>query len=209
MNASTQAAADKLKDRAYSRKEVIEIIRSVMGNIDQSSSENAKLHHELSTLATYIENMRSELAQLRSIEISHNHIPTATDELDAVVEETAKATGAIMDACEKIEKHAGDLPAPAGPEIAADITAIYEACGFQDITGQRITKVVKTLKNIESKVSEIVSAFGNVQDAATGGQSSAKEDKKKADGGLLNGPQLGGPASSQEEIDALLSSFDK
>ncbi|MBU6475999.1 MAG: protein phosphatase CheZ [Alphaproteobacteria bacterium] len=204
MQPSPHAAAGPLKDRAYSRKEVVEIIRSVLGNIDQSSAENAKLHKELSALAAYIESMRSELAQLRSIEISHNHIPTATDELDAVVEETAKATGAIMDACEKIEKHAGSLPAPAGPEIAADITAIYEACGFQDITGQRITKVVRALKNIEAKVSEIVGAFGHVQAAAGGG--APKEEKKD---GLLNGPQLGGPASSQEEIDALLASFDK
>ncbi len=194
-------AAARLKDRAYSRKEVIDIIRSALGNIDPTSAENAKLHAELSTLATYIENMRSELAQLRGSEISHTHIPTATDELDAVIEETAKATGAIMDACEKIEKHAGGLPAPAGPEIAADITAIYEACGFQDITGQRITKVVRTLKHIESKVSEIVSALDSVQEAA----GAPKEQKS----GLLNGPQLGGPASSQAEIDALLAGFDK
>ncbi len=195
-------AAEKLKDRAYSRKEVVEIIRSVLGNIDPTSAENAKLHAELSTLATYIENMRSELAQLRGIEISHNHIPTATDELDAVIEETAKATGEIMDACEKIEKHAEKLDAP---EIAADITAIYEACGFQDITGQRITKVVKTLKHIENKVAEIVSAFGSVQQAAAGSAPAEKKDDKS----LLNGPQLGGPAASQEEIDALLASFDK
>jgi len=160
------------------------------------------LHSELSTLASYIEGMRSELAQLRSIEISHNHIPTATDELDAVVEETAKATGAIMDACEKIEKIAEGVPAPEGPELASVVTTIYEACSFQDITGQRISKVVKTLKNIETKVSEIVSAFGSMQ--APSVAAPAKED-----GGLLNGPQLKGPATAQEDIDKLLASFDK
>jgi chemotaxis protein CheZ len=203
MNPAQQSEASNLKDRAYSRKEVMEIIRSVLGTIDKDSAESAKLHSELSTLATYIENMRSELAQLRSIEISHNHIPTATDELDAVVAETAKATGAIMDACEKIEKIAGDVPAPAGPELATVVTGIYEACSFQDITGQRISKVVKTLKNIESKVSEIVSAFGQMQ-APGGVTAPAKED-----GGLLNGPQLKGPATAQEDIDKLLASFDK
>jgi chemotaxis protein CheZ len=201
MNPAQQGETDKLKDRAYSRKEVMEIIRSVLGTIDKDSVESAKLHSELSTLATYIENMRSELAQLRSIEISHNHIPTATDELDAVVVETAKATGAIMDACEKIEKIAGEVPAPDGPELATAVTSIYEACSFQDITGQRISKVVKTLKNIETKVSEIVSAFGQMQ--APGVAAPAKED-----GGLLNGPQLKGPATAQEDIDKLLASFD-
>ncbi len=203
MNALQQAEAAKLKDRAYSRNEVIEIIRSVMGTIDKDSDESLKLHNELSALASYIENMRSELAQLRSIEISHNHIPTATDELDAVVGETAKATGTIMDVCEKIEKIAGELEAPVGPELSNAVTSIYEACGFQDITGQRITKVVKTLKHIESKVSEIISAFGNMHPNAVAPV--VKEEKT----GLLNGPQLKGPASSQEDIDKLLASFDK
>jgi chemotaxis protein CheZ len=202
MNPVQQTEAEKLKDRAYSRKEVVDIIRSVLGTINTDSAESSKLHKELSSLATYIESMRSELAQLRSIEISHNHIPTATDELDAVVAETAKATGAIMDACEKIEKIAGDVPAPAGPELASVVTGIYEACSFQDITGQRISKVVKTLKNIESKVSEIINAFGHTQ--APGITAPAKEES-----GLLNGPQLKGPATAQEDIDKLLASFDK
>ena len=40
------------------------------------------------------------------------------------------------------------------------VTQIYEACSFQDITGQRITKVVTTLKAIEGKVAHIISTFG-------------------------------------------------
>ena len=202
MNPIQQSEAAKLKDRAYSRKEVVEIIRSVLGGIDKDSEESSKLHSELTTLAAYIENMRSELAQLRSIEISHNHIPTATDELDAVVGETAKATGAIMDACDRMQEIAGTMPAATGAEINGLVTSIYEACSFQDITGQRITKVVKTLKHIENKVSEIISAFGHAQPAAA--VPAAKEES-----GLLNGPQLKGPASSQEDIDKLLASFDK
>ncbi len=41
------------------------------------------------------------------------------------------------------------------------MTQVYEACNFQDITGQRITKVVNTLKHIEEKVEALVSAFGD------------------------------------------------
>ena len=40
-------------------------------------------------------------------------------------------------------------------------TRIYEACSFQDITGQRITKVVAALKAIEAKVAQIVATFGS------------------------------------------------
>ncbi|MCK5556340.1 MAG: chemotaxis protein, partial [Alphaproteobacteria bacterium] len=161
MDAQQQAAAENLKDRAYTRKEVVEIIRTVLGSIDKNNEPTAKLHNELSTLVSYIENMRSELAHMRSIEISHHHIPTAADELDAVIEETASATGTIMDACEKIEKVADSLTSPVSDDLANAVTSIYEACGFQDITGQRITKVVKTLKHIEAKVTEIINAFGH------------------------------------------------
>jgi chemotaxis protein CheZ len=199
MNPSQQAEAEKLKDRAYSRKEVVEIIRSVLGKIDSNTEPTAKLHQELSTLINYIDNMRTELAQIRSIEISHNHIPAASDELDAVVDETAKATGTIMDACEKIEKMAGEMDPPFSTGLSAAVTSVYEACGFQDITGQRITKVVKTLKSIESKITEILAAISQEPAPAK----AAKEEKS-----LLNGPQLKGGGSTQEEIDKLLASFD-
>ncbi len=200
MTTTQKAEAAKLTDRAYSRKEVIDIIRSVLGSIDKSTEPAAKLHGELSALVTYIENMRTELAQLRSVEINSNHIPSAAEELDAVVAETASATGTIMDACEKIEKVAGTLPPPAKDELANIVTSIYEACTFQDITGQRINKVVKTLKHIEAKVTEIIGAYSQrgVQPPAV----SAKEENS-----LLNGPQLKGAASTQEDIDKLLASF--
>lgn len=200
MNRTPQGESTKFGDRAYSRKEVVDIIRSVLGNIDKSKESEAKLHVELSTLVNYIENMRSELAQLRSAEISTEHIPSASDELDAVVEETAKATGAIMDVCERIEAIAGGLAPPVGGDLTNAVTSIYEACAFQDITGQRINKVVKTLKHIEIKVSEIMGAFsqrGITPTAIT----------KKDEQSLLNGPQLKGVASSQEDIDKLLASF--
>jgi chemotaxis protein CheZ len=199
MNTSPQAEAEKLKDRAYSRKEVVEIIRSALEKIDSTAEPTATLHKELNALISYINNMRTELAQLRSIEISHNHIPAASDELDAVVEETAKATGTIMDACEKIEKIAGTLDAPVSTELSSAVTSVYEACSFQDITGQRINKVVKTLKNIEAKVTEIIAAISQGPAAPK----SPKEEKS-----LLNGPQLKGGGSTQEEIDKLLASFD-
>lgn len=194
-----------MNERPYSRKEVVNIIQSVLGNIGKDTDATRKLHDDLSSLATYIQNMRAELAQLRSNEISHNHIPSATDELDAVVGETAKATGTIMDSCDKIEHLGEALNDKAREELMGAITAIYEACSFQDITGQRITKVVKTLKNIENKVAEILSAFGHGDETSTTATVAVNAELPS----LLNGPQLNGPATNQDEIDRLLASFDK
>ncbi len=194
------------KDRPYSRKEVVEIIQSALTSVGSDTDVNKKLKQELSVLSEYISSVRSELAQMRSIEISHNHIPTATDELDAVVDETAKATGTIMDACDTIGDISQNLDAETQDKLTAVVTRIYEACTFQDITGQRITKVVKTLKNIENKVSDILEAFGHPLDEKNAKKQPEKEEKPAS---LLNGPQLNGPAVSQADIDKLLASFDK
>lgn len=191
-------------DRPYSRKEVAEILKHAISRV--SGDDDAALRNQLGDLASYMSNLRHELAQLRSIEINSNHIPAATDELDAVISETAEATGAIMDACERLQSHVNDAPESLRSAVEADVTAIFEACSFQDITGQRINKVVKALKNIESKVDDILGALGHKKDA--GGQDAPPEAQPTGDAALLNGPQLGGKAISQDEIDKLLASFD-
>ena len=87
---------------------------------------------------------------------------------------------------------------------AADATTrIYEACSFQDITGQRINKVVGTLKTIEAKVVQIVATFGN------GDRETLDEFAGVAtDAALLNGPQHPAVAMDQSDIDKLLASFE-
>lgn len=192
--------------KAYSRKEVAEILHAAIARF--SAEEDRALHTQLSDLLHYMEGLRHELAQLRSIEISHTHIPAASDELDAVVAETAQATGNIMDACERLQGHVANAPAELKDAVGADVTAIFEACSFQDITGQRISKVVKALKNIEKKVGDIQSALGHQHAAASQMLGLPADDAPKGDAALLNGPQLGGPSVSQEEIDKLLASFD-
>lgn len=199
-----------MNEKAYSRQEVKGILQAAMARVSQE--DDRALHAQLSDLARYMDGLRHELAQLRSIEISHMHIPSATDELDAVVGETAVATGRIMDACERLQTHAAAAPAEVKTAVEGEVTAIFEACSFQDITGQRITKVIKALKNIEAKVTDILGALGSQQNAvadalAKSGDAPAAPPLQ-GDAALLNGPQLGGPGVSQEEIDKLLASFD-
>src|ERR1700742_3996940 len=83
------------------------------------------------------------------------------------------------------------------------VTRIYEACSFQDITGQRITKVVTTLKVIEEKVAHIIATFGASTEAP-----SARAAASGGEADLLNGPQLPAHAMDQSDIDKLLASFE-
>jgi len=185
-----------ISDRAYSRDEVVDILRSAISA--HETEQVRKLQQELAALAGTIDSMRADLGRMRSMEIGHAHIPRAADELDAVVGETAAATGAIMDACEKLEKIAATLdPAPRAALVGL-ATSVYEACSFQDITGQRLTKVVKTLKNIETRIGDILAIFGPFPGAA-----------QPSENAFASGPQLRGKGITQAEIDRLLSDFGK
>jgi chemotaxis protein CheZ len=191
-------------------KEVEAIVERVLGTMEGDLTiADIKLYRELESLALYIESAKAEIAALSPDEISSTHIPKATDELDAIVDATEVATNAIMGAAEKIEQVAGAVEGAAAETLAEAVTAIYEACSFQDITGQRITKVVRTLKHIDEKVAALVSAFGEEIRKYKG--THATEEQANAvltEKDVLNGPQLAADAKTQAEIDALLASFD-
>ena len=85
-------------------------------------------------------------------------------------------------------------------EVDAAMMRIFEACSFQDLTGQRVTKVISTLRHIEERVTKFAGALG-VTDSAS--EESAEDARKREL--LLNGPAMNGPATSQDDIDALFA----
>lgn len=190
---------------AYKKDDVLKIINSVIEKVGKGGDTSKdSIYRELSELQTIIQEARQGMNVPDATDITDKHIPVATDELDAVIESTAEATGAIMDACEVIEDRAAQIDGEHGEAIAAQITKIYEACSFQDITGQRITKVVSALKSIEIKVSALMGALEQgTQDHLL----PAKPAIEKSEESLLNGPQLPGGGISQADIDKLLEDF--
>lgn len=193
-----------------SNKEAIAIVDDVLAAGSRLSARGRRLRSEIRRLSKFIHALRADIVVVRTDEVKKEFIPTATDELDAIVEATAEATNAIMDAVETVEKSCGALTGEPADRLTEATTKIYEACGFQDITGQRITKVIKALKEIEHRVDAMVAAFGEdagerPAQAAASAKPKAGEDKKSVtDSDLLNGPQLKSAAKTQDEIDALL-----
>ncbi len=169
------------------------------------------LRDELRNLSGYIQAAKAEIASIRPEEVKEEFLPNATDELDAISEAAAEATHAIMDAAEIVDGVTKNVDAEVAGVLTGATTSIYEACGFQDITGQRITKVITMLKNIEKKVDALVAVFDDDEKpvGARKKPQAKKEDspKKITDEDLLNGPQKKGDAKTQDEIDALLASF--
>jgi chemotaxis protein CheZ len=183
---------------------VASVVEAVLASLSgEMSVADLKLYHELQQLARYIAAAKREIAEIEPSDINAR-IPEATDELDAVVEHTAEATGTILDAAEIMEKLAPTLAKDASTTVADAVTRIYEACNFQDITGQRITKVVKTLKYIEQKIDALLAAFGD-GNAVPHAAPPPSDDASR----LMAGPQLPTLANTQADIDAILAQLDK
>jgi chemotaxis protein CheZ len=201
-------------DRAISRLQAApldaaqkQMVETVVSSLRTAQATNRKVFEQLSSVMDYIANARREIAAVEPGAIKGQHIPNATDELDAVVAATEDATHKIMDACDALSNAAAALPPEAQTQVTDQVNRIFEACNFQDITGQRITKVVRTLKHIEDQVSALVTALESVglrpvddPDGYSKLNVSKATDPEKH---LLNGPQAGNEAIKQDEIDKL------
>ena len=190
--------------------DLVGIVESVIDSMEGDlTAVGLKVYADIEALARYINTARAEIADLRPDDINSEHLPAATDELTAIVGSTEQATHTIFEAVENIETLTEKMEPEIAEQVSAAVTSIFEACGFQDITGQRITKVVTALQQIESKVEALLQAFGD--DINVDGGSKAPAKKKTAPSGaparpdedLLNGPQLPENAISQDDIDAL------
>lgn len=190
----------------YGRGQVVEIINSVINKMEIGN--NRDVYQHIAELASIIDSLKKDIAAMNPEHVKNSHIPDSMDELDAVVVATEEATHKIMSVCEDIGKLAESLDGAPKAALDEHVTKIYEACTFQDITGQRIRNVVTTLRVIEEKVDRIMDTLGDkvglkITDGKHEKVVSINDDKS-----LLNGPQLADKAITQAEIDKLLAEFD-
>jgi len=199
----------------FDPEDILEVVRSVMASIEgDHTSLNQRLHADIEALAEYINTAKAEIAEIRADKINAVYLPEASDQLSAIVGATEQATNEIFEALESIEEMASTMAPEQAEAITEAVTRVYEACSFQDITGQRISKVVTALQNVEFRVGALLKAFGQEGGAAANGAGTPAEEPTatkpgaRPDEDLMHGPALPGEANSQEEIDALLASFD-
>lgn len=170
------------------------------------------LYKECKDLADYIEDARAEISSLSPDHDDSAGIPRAGQELDAIVEATESATDTIMQAAEDLMSFDTEDFDEYKNHINDEVMKIFEACSFQDITGQRISKVVKTLNHVEDRVSKLISILGITSDSSTSNGAKPIIDPETGelngesnDEDLLNGPALAGEGIDQGEIDSLLN----
>jgi chemotaxis protein CheZ len=195
-------------------KDIIEVVQSIMASIEgDHASLSHRLHADIEALADYINAAKAEISEIRADKINTEYLPEASDQLSAIVGATEQATNDIFEAVESIEELASTMKPKQAERVREAVTRVYEACSFQDITGQRVAKVVAALQDIESRVGALLQAFGEEGISVNGAgipaeASTAPQPGERPDEDLMNGPQLPGDGISQDDIDALLASFD-
>lgn len=153
---------------------------------------------EFKYLADFIQKSRDEISGLQANDIKDTRLPGASVELDAVVRDTERATETIMTEAEKLMSVEPTDLAAYKADVDDTMMRIFEACSFQDLTGQRVTKVISTLRHIEERVTRFAGALG-----VTDTKQAETADEVRARELLLNGPAMNGPSTSQDDIDAL------
>jgi chemotaxis protein CheZ len=146
-----------------------------------------KLKVELDLIYDAINRTKREIAVLHGKSFSGEEMARVNGELGAVVGGTEEATQQILEAAEIQEK----------------VVSIFEACNFQDLTGQRIKKVMTTMKFIENHITVMMDIWGGVD--AIKAHAPPIVDTREGDAKLLNGPKLDDDVghASQDDIDAL------
>jgi chemotaxis protein CheZ len=146
------------------------------------------VHEELAYIHGYLARARAEIAALAPRDLKNGRIGAAGAQLEAIVRDTEIATNSIMSAAEAVLA----LEDVTRDAVTAEMMKIFVACSFQDITGQRVRRVVEALAHVEQRVARFADAVGAAPIAV-------------ANDAGLQGPGLHGPHTDQTTIDRLFA----
>lgn len=184
----------------YGISEVLKIVNKAVQGMDTDKVQH--VHEELLDLARLIRRVCHDGDALQ-VNSGKENISKATEELDQVIVATEQATDKIMDACDRIQEAASKTDEASCQAITNETTNIFEACSFQDLTGQRISNAVSALYEIEKRIDGLLETLQGVAGAIE--VSEGSEDTRSEEEKLMNGPQMADKAMTQEDIDRLLN----
>ena len=140
--------------------------------------------------------LHEAIGHLRPDQMRREHIPQAIAEMEEILRATERSADEIMSKAEELmEKE----------EAMDGAIAILEACAFQDLVGQRASKVRKLLESLEERFHSLVHETG-VPDRFDDIDEDELAEERRRKELILHGPQMSGEGVSQDEIDALLAS---
>jgi chemotaxis protein CheZ len=222
IRAPSPTAVEPAAEAALRHAEIMTELRALREAIDAHGlrqaapfpvAERGALKSELGSIYDAVQLTKQEIATLVLTSFTNPDMGRVSQELNAAVGGSESATHRILQASEEIEEAAKTLVAAINNiqdqhlarDILDQVTSIIEACNFQDLAGQRITKVIATLQFIEDHIRNLMQIWGGFERLADVEPEAAAELKERAK--LLNGPKLEGDHGclSQREIDAMFA----
>lgn len=170
--------------RRFVDRRIAELSTEIHATIEMVDLGEAKVAHQLKL-------MHEQLARIVALpQVTRRNSGV---ELEAVVQDTEAAANRIMTAAETIQ--ANIASGKGDPEaIAAQVNTIFEACSFQDLTGQRIRRALEELQRVEDMIAEMIGRGVPVP-------------VERGQGDKLRNSAIGGdgPDLAQSDIDKLMA----
>jgi len=207
MKASQQKAENVVRHRRDQRAGLAlmqSAVDELVCAVDRSRlGVGQRVQSQIESLSTIVGKASAKIARLSPEEITGWRVEKAQKELDAVIQHTEEAASNFLSAAEELDAIADTLPRKKADMLRNVTKQMYETSTFQDISGQRLNNAKQELANIDESVSGLLKAIGHKVKAAP-----PAHGKVQSEADLLNGPQFQDAATSQEDVDALLESFD-
>ncbi len=121
---------------------------------------------DLMDMADAIARTRAEVAALSAPDHGESRLTVASEALDSIVRATERATSDILGAAEAVQEAAWTLRETGADGALCDdldrhATQIYTACSFQDLTAQRTSRIVHTLRYLEDRIASMIGIWGS------------------------------------------------
>ena len=180
-------------------------------DLDRSEANDLRsLRNDTDAIHFALGRTKQELAALHLAALGESGPTRMVRQLDAIAENAERATKQILDAAEAIDDAANTLSASLKREqeqslaldIQDNVLRIFEACNFQDLSGQRIAKVLATLKFVEQRIAHMVEVWGGIEALKDYAAAAEREH-----GNQLHGPKLDGDEghATQQDVDAMFA----
>jgi chemotaxis protein CheZ len=171
--------------RTFLDRRLAELSAELHASLELSEMGETRLARQLSAIQDGV----AQLIALPSAAARNSGL-----ELEAVVQATEAAADTILEAAEAIQRWAaGAAREPADLQALAErVNAIFEACSFQDLTGQRVRRAIQHLQQVEAMLARLVPGASGPEP----GRVEVATAARTVDDGT--------PDLAQAEIDALL-----
>ncbi|GJD53164.1 hypothetical protein OPKNFCMD_5935 [Methylobacterium crusticola] len=157
-----------------------------------------RLRFDLIEMAKAISRTKSEIAAIHTPDQDQSRLGEASEALDGIVRTTERATSDILQAAEEVQEVAWTLRETGADSRVCDrldqnATQIYTACSFQDLTAQRTSRIVHTLRYLEQRLTAMIEIWASADDPpAQAGTATAPEaaslDQSDVDQMIATGP---------------------